>query len=313
MIAIASLVFNTNQNFQMAAMLLVLFMAYAAQVRFLPYMGPGNFDQVLRDHEKAAKEGHPIHSKLVGVIARVQAQGRKRTYANTFNGAQKISMGSLAGALVKFLFDYNTVEALLLASALLVALAGVMFGATDSTKNSSFYRDSREGVMSAILIVVALSIIYWLTVVVVEVYVMLMEQQAASARTKSSGGKGKGKNLEGEGEGEGSAHAGARNSAALGPVETLTNPMFMNKEGKAAGNVSGLSVDAIREMELPEGPVWMAVREAYVAQAEHAAAVAAEVAKLKAEVAKARMAAGGSSGEDAEEVPSTPKSAKKRA
>ena len=95
------------------------------------------------------------------------------------------SLAGVAGAIGRFLFDYNTVEAVLLASALLVSLAGVMFGATTASAGSTFYQQSRDGVTSAILIVITVSIIYWLAVVVVELYVVFGEQRAVFHRVNA--------------------------------------------------------------------------------------------------------------------------------
>jgi hypothetical protein len=45
-LAATYILFNRNANFQLASALLVIFVAYAAQMRCNPYMGPGDFEMI---------------------------------------------------------------------------------------------------------------------------------------------------------------------------------------------------------------------------------------------------------------------------
>jgi hypothetical protein len=296
LIAISSLVFNTNQNFQMAAMLLVLFCAYAAQVRFLPYMGPGTFEAVLSSHEAEALAGSPLQKRLAATISRVQAQGRKRSSGTTFGAAKKLSALALAGAFARFLFDYNTVEALLLASALLVSLSGIMFGASTSAITSDFYKASQAGVLYSVLILIAVTIVYWLAVVIVEVMGVVSEQAAAARTAKGSAAAARKKG----GKSASGSSFSSSDSAIVGPVDATNNPMFVSANGSAVAGASGISPEAVAALRgPPEASAWHVIREAYVAQEERAATLAATVAKLKADIARASMDA------EAEEDPSS--------
>lgn len=292
-IAIASLIFNTNQNFQMAAMLLVLFVAYAAQVRFLPYMGPATFDAVLKDHEEQACMGDATHLKLAATLAGIETKGRKRTRGNTFNTMKSMDGKALASAFAAFLFDYNTVEAVLIASALLVALAGVMFGAIDGSPSSAFYRDSRDGVMASVLILISFSIVYWLTVVVVEISMIVHERSdtakaVAASRKQAAAGKGKKKTSRGQDNDE--EEETLRDDFDTGVIENANNPLFL--QVKTSGGSTELDATAVRSMlVVPSESVWHVLRSTYVSTAEHIAAMEDEAARLRAELAGVTVAA----------------------
>jgi nitric oxide reductase large subunit len=79
----------------------------------------------------------------------------------------KMDAKALLGVLRGWLFNYNTVEQLMLFSAGIVCVMGMMFAA--QTRKSSTYRESRDAVTSVVILVVAISIIYLFTVFVVEV------------------------------------------------------------------------------------------------------------------------------------------------
>ncbi|NDH69626.1 MAG: hypothetical protein EBY22_17375, partial [Gammaproteobacteria bacterium] len=63
LIAITSVIFATNSSFQMAACLLILFLAYSAQSQFRPFMCYDDYSTVIDDHNALA-EYLPLHTKL---------------------------------------------------------------------------------------------------------------------------------------------------------------------------------------------------------------------------------------------------------
>lgn len=121
-IAFTALMFNRNPAFQMAIALLVMFAAYAMQVRcgprslwvvsacvrcrfmsstclrlrpcyqvkFNPYMSPSEHGDVLRTHALKVEEGNPLHSKLAASIASVRERGKR---AARGTGMQRRSTG----------------------------------------------------------------------------------------------------------------------------------------------------------------------------------------------------------------------------
>jgi len=110
LIALVSLVFNRVAVFQLAACLLVMFLAYAAQVRCLPYMGPAEFEAALRRHTDLSLTD-VMHARVRASIAGIEERGRKRANRNTMAiRGGRISLSAVLGVLTSTLFNYNTVR-----------------------------------------------------------------------------------------------------------------------------------------------------------------------------------------------------------
>ena len=124
-IAFTALMFNRNPGFQLSVALLVMFCSYALQVKHTPYMSMSEREEVLRDHFRQSQKVGSVHNYLAQSIAVVMKKGRRGAARMTMDGARQVATRGQAAA--NFLFNYNTVEATLLASAVLVNLAGVMF------------------------------------------------------------------------------------------------------------------------------------------------------------------------------------------
>jgi hypothetical protein len=61
---------------QLAVALLILFIAYALQVRFRPFMSPAEYRDVVLDHQvKSLAVG--VHASVAAAIHEVEARGRK--------------------------------------------------------------------------------------------------------------------------------------------------------------------------------------------------------------------------------------------
>jgi NADH:ubiquinone oxidoreductase subunit 6 (subunit J) len=92
-IAFTALMFNKNPEFQMAVALLVMFGAYALQVRFVPYLSPAEHANIVKDHERKAAEGVRVHVYLAAQVTEVLARGRKAaTFSKT--GARSRRLGA---------------------------------------------------------------------------------------------------------------------------------------------------------------------------------------------------------------------------
>ena len=125
-IAFTALMFNRNPSFQLSVALLVMFCSYALQVKHTPFMSPSESEEVLRHHYRESQVVGSVHNLLANSITAVMEKGKRRGHAaNTMEGARRSAVQQNAAA--NFFFNYNTVEATLLASAVLVNLAGVMF------------------------------------------------------------------------------------------------------------------------------------------------------------------------------------------
>jgi hypothetical protein len=161
-----------------------------------------------------------------------------------------------------------------------------MFGASTSAITSDFYKASQAGVLYSVLILIAVTIVYWLAVVIVEVMGVVSEQAAAARTAKGSAAAARKKG----GKSSSGSSFSSSESAIIGPVDATNNPMFVSANGSAVAGASGISPEAVAALRgPPEASAWHVIREAYVAQEERAAALAATVAKLKADIARASM------------------------
>jgi hypothetical protein len=187
-IAFSSLMFNRNPAFQMAFCLLVLFLAYAMQVRYRPYMPASEFDEVLEySNRMARKNPHGLYNRLRQRLLTVDAQSKKRTTSNTLaaGSGARISAAVLLGHMYVFLTNYNTLEACLLFSASLVTLMGVMYqSATPALSgfDEAYYASARESITFFLMLLVAVSITYYIAVLLSDLTVRPRSQGQPGCR-----------------------------------------------------------------------------------------------------------------------------------
>jgi hypothetical protein len=178
LISVVALIFRLNPQFQLAMMLLVLFLAYSLQVKFNPYMSPADHGAIVASHLQKAATGDLIHSRLHAVLETIRVrQGKKPAGFKLrlfFEG--RFQAAALFGWVGQWLFDYNVVEAILLFSAVLVCLMGIMFSAL---KNGAQYADMYAGLTWAVLVLIVVTIIYFTTVVVIEIWQQCQHRKRA--------------------------------------------------------------------------------------------------------------------------------------
>lgn len=134
-IAFSALMFRGSPGFQLAMILLVLFVCFVAQVQNRPYMSTAERDLVLHEHRIKALEGDTTHEAIEDVISmgirKIDAEKEKkarmqnRRMSFVFQGVD-VKMDDVE-QVRDYFWDYNTVEMVLLACSILVCLAGVMF------------------------------------------------------------------------------------------------------------------------------------------------------------------------------------------
>ena len=300
-IAATFILFNRQASFQLAAAFLVLFLSYSAQMRFAPYMTPAEFDKTLREHE-AQSFTDPIHARLRSTIGGIASRTRKAARKNVLGGpGGAVDAGALLGVLKGWLFNYNTVEQLLLFSAGIVCVMGLMFAA--QAANPAYYRDSRDATTAVVIGVVAASIVYLVTVFFTEVTIIMGESNRRKAilRNRKSGEGDEGAGASPDKGGKGGKGARASGEAFdAGDVTSAVNPMMMGGassrsagggdgggDGPASpvgGNDSDLA-EALAAMRDP--PTSLELWELYRAKFEE---LAASVDTLKAQVAAAPAA-----------------------
>ena len=103
----------------MAACLMVVFLAYSAQMMFRPYLSPGEFDSVIKQHEESVFISK-IHARCKVQLLNVESRGRKKTRKNLMNFDGDIDRSALLGVLTGWLFNYNTIEQVMLFAAVIV-------------------------------------------------------------------------------------------------------------------------------------------------------------------------------------------------
>ncbi len=295
-IAITAVIFNKNASFQMAACLLIMFVAYAAQVHVRPYMSPANFDDVLKGHVEASFTSL-IHARLRANLANIETRGRKKARRNLINFEGKVDRSAILGVLTGWLFAYNTVEEIMLFAAVIVCLMGIMYQANEL---STYYPESKDSVTAVVLIVIIGAILYFVTVLVTEMVVLYNEEArktqlsraASRGRAGSKGDKGD-KDSSSSGSGSGSGSSSDRNRLVdsdgeinVGKLDTQMNPLFMSKDGGAAATVGssgagGMNDAILSQKDSPPTEVWRIFQTMYSDMQGQLAAAHAEISTLK--------------------------------
>ena len=89
------------------------------QVRFSPYMSMSERVDVLNDHRRRALMGDATHVLLQSTLSEVKRAGRRQGLVASMDKQKERA----ASSTVNFFWNYNTVESVLLFSAVLVNLA----------------------------------------------------------------------------------------------------------------------------------------------------------------------------------------------
>jgi hypothetical protein len=188
LIAFCSLSLRSTPSFQLAIALLVLFVAYIMQVRSLPYLSHARADSTAEESKRKALEGNEIHKRILAAM-KSDANRYRSTSADTFEFAQESARGQdilekfyapqrtkfqqdlfkirpliLKNKIANFIFDYNTAEAVLLSSAILINLAGICFDSSrflPAKMGMPGIKQEYDSLAYAILVVMFFTIIFW--------------------------------------------------------------------------------------------------------------------------------------------------------
>ena len=191
-----ALLFRENPNFQLCMMLLgercmsslwivshlclcvvVLFVAYAMHVRNAPYYSDAEKEGVLEKHKDIVKDYNltiEIEKRDVSKLREdeEESKGGKISALDMMRRASfsRAELAKNTGKnLAVYLWNYNTVEAVLLGCAVLITLFGVMFLSEFLDKGSYSY----NGLVIATFFFIVFSIVYYLVVLWTEVIAVM--------------------------------------------------------------------------------------------------------------------------------------------
>lgn len=251
-IAVTALLFKQTPAYQLALCVLVLFISYALQVKNSPYMSMSERRAVALTHDKEVREGNQQHmaldEQLRDILRKAQTRGTKVTMAS--------QLASQQNHLDVFITNYNTVEVLLLCSAILVALSGVMFDSRRFAEGKS--QDGKLALTILVMVLICVSLVYIVCVFWLEVYQHIRPDAYASfcgRMVGKVGNPGKKSAIELE-EDERKAHE----IAAPAKLGTMVNPLMMKAQAIAGADDMGV-MNEVFSRELPPDPAtWAAVR-----------------------------------------------------
>jgi hypothetical protein len=183
-----TLLFHVNATMQLSMILLIMFLSYTAQIKYSPYLSRADYEDILGEMTEEDYQGlvGPYGTcpqpKGIGYDAMLEEKTLKGEYAMTRvsttamlqdklkkGGISSEDLKAFGGLALKALFDYNTVEAVLLFCAILVCLFGIMFASEFSGPGEPLYE--RLGELT--LAVIGVSLTYYFLVVWTEVVAVM--------------------------------------------------------------------------------------------------------------------------------------------
>jgi hypothetical protein len=275
-VAITALMFTKNPAFQLSMALLILFLAFSAHLKFLPYMAPSDHAAVVKEHERKVLDGDTLHCQLDGIMREVEARSRKKGDTTSMEAKRRVAMQRLNSG-VLFFWNYNSVEAVLLFCAVLVCLGGVMF--ESGRFDSDAFAAQRDAVAWVIILIIVGSIVYFCAVLFTEVY-LLLGGKCPSRFNKAMAGD---------------VEATKLPSSALNTgISAQMNPMFLVGAGGASTTVDMDTLMAMKDA--PDAAQWASIKKNVEGMRETVTDLRSELERLKRESVLGRTGAGSAGG-----------------
>ena len=149
---------NKNGGYQMVGAATVTLCFYVLHVRLAPFMGPDSYEEVLRDHQNKSVTSS-LHARLRAAVQDVETRGRLGARKPVLDFQGRVNRGALLGYALAALFDYNTVEAVLLFVTIIVCLLGVCVEI-----HSAYYDGEATSAANGIMTIVSFAFIYFAVV-----------------------------------------------------------------------------------------------------------------------------------------------------
>lgn len=166
--ALITILFHSSAAFQLAMLLLVLFVCLVIQMRTLPYASPSQYQSIL---ETYAQRVDLLNEELKQCARAkdVAARGRRRKRGRLGIDDVRTTEGriKLRDAAVELIFEYNAVEGSLLSASILICLMGVMLDSDYVDNGKHVY--TRQALIQATVAIIAASFIYFTVVLWYEI------------------------------------------------------------------------------------------------------------------------------------------------
>jgi hypothetical protein len=287
-IGLIPVVFNANAVYQMASSAIVLVVAYGLQLKFSPYMNPGDYEVILREHQ-AAVFTSALHARLQASIAGIESRGKKRVHKNLLTYDGKVDRKAALSVLTNWFFDYNTVEGVLTFIEAIVAILGVIFLTAGSSAGGAYgYRP--QAATDLVLILVIFGIVYVAAVMATELYILSTTKARLAVNADKRRSSRSIKKLEEDGAASPSKRSGSSRKLGAEPVnlavsETAINPLFASQKG--AGGASAIATpEALQSImsytDAPPTEMWHNIQKAIQEQYNQNLALTAELAAARA-------------------------------
>jgi hypothetical protein len=234
LIAISTLLFQQTPTFQFAMMLLVLFGAYALHVKNVPYLNVADREDILTKWRE--EKGSVKQEEIKQLIAGSNKKSTRSTSMAAIGTRSVIQTGVFE--VQKYIFNYNTVEAVLLFVAVLTCLTGIMLNS--ARFESAYYNTQRDTITGLIITILVMAILYVFATMGFEVVAVAAPKCCKRADTTGKAGKG------GKG---GKGASGAAGKASLVQEEEDTLDIMANPMHDDVGASDGISADAVRSLE----------------------------------------------------------------
>lgn len=296
LIAFTALAFRSTPTYQLAACILVLFVAFTMQVRHSPYMSLGEHKEVvgafLSFSGGAAKQS--VQARVRNNMEEFESsfdvddtRRRGGEWAVALSAIHEAKQGATAHSadmIAEQVINYNAVELVLLGCGILVNLAGIMF-LSDRFADSwdGYYQAEYDVLAIMVAAIVFASITFFVAILLVEV--MYVAAPTCASRvfsvcpTPKRAGKSKGTVGGGAAPGAGQASADGEEASGSGGQGNLLrlNPL---------ANLGGSRQDKSKVGDLPEAPpsesLWQMIRSGYQQNERQIRKLQAELSRLRA-------------------------------
>ncbi|KAA0172796.1 hypothetical protein FNF27_05776 [Cafeteria roenbergensis] len=174
LVAVAALVFGRVPSFQLACIMLILFVAFTMNARSVPYMSYARRREVVLQHRAKVREGDELHKAISHTYQRAIAD---RSIASRVRSTDLKSMAAAVNTAdarrARLVFaarwsgDPNNMETVLLFVSMLIALTGILMESGETS--FQYVAVQRDVIAYAAMVLLVVAVLYAFGVVAIEV------------------------------------------------------------------------------------------------------------------------------------------------